>query len=46
MHPNLLDPDGITTATLTQIPDYIVAERDAGRIHVASPYDMYLLDVA
>lgn len=45
MHPSLIDTGAyITTAVFTQILDYVVAERDAGRLKVLGPYDLMLAD--
>lgn len=45
LHPSLLDTAGyMTTATLTQVLDHIVTERDAGRLAVFGPYNLLLAD--
>lgn len=45
MHPSLLNGSGASTATLTAILDYIVAERDAGRLMVLTMSGLMGADV-
>lgn len=45
LHPNYLDQPGyMTTATLTQLLDWIVSERDAGRLQVISYSGLWAAD--
>ena len=45
MHPSLIDTAGyITSADYAAVLDYVVTERDAGRLAVLSPYELLLAD--
>ena len=45
LHPTALDQSGkLSLSDLTAFLDYVVAERDAGRLAVLSPYSLMVAD--